>query len=271
MKLIRKISDLNKAIEDIKQLGFVPTMGGLHKGHESLIKASKKNCKKTLVSIFVNPRQFNNRNDYKTYPRSTNKDLKILNKLKVDYVFLPTEAQIYKDKKSSKIILKKSQKILCAKFRKGHFEGVISILDHFVKLISPNIMFLGEKDYQQYFLVKNYIEKNYSTKIFLCKTFRSPNKVAFSTRNKFLTKKSIKICSDISKQLLKLKSKIYINSNNINNLIKVLKKKLINEFNIEIEYLEFRNLLNFSKKITNRNYKIFICYYLDKVRIIDNF
>ena len=86
MKLIKQITDLNKAIHKGNDLGFVPTMGGLHKGHESLIKISKKICKKTLVSIFVNPTQFNNKNDFNTYPRDLSKDLKVLKRLKVDFV-----------------------------------------------------------------------------------------------------------------------------------------------------------------------------------------
>ena len=107
MKLITEITDLNKAVNKEKNLGFVPTMGSLHKGHESLITISKKKCRKTMVSIFVNPTQFNNKEDYKTYPRSLNKDLRVLKKLKVDYVYLPTVTQIYKGLKKSKISLKK--------------------------------------------------------------------------------------------------------------------------------------------------------------------
>ena len=110
MKLIKQITDLNKAINKEKKLGFVPTMGGLHKGHEALIKAAKRKCKKTLVTIFVNPTQFNNKKDYKTYPRSLSKDLNILKKLEVDYVYLPTVNQIFDDKHSPKISLSKSQK-----------------------------------------------------------------------------------------------------------------------------------------------------------------
>ena len=151
MKLIKQITDLNKAINKEKELGFVPTMGSLHKGHESLIKISKKRCKKTLVSIFVNPSQFNNKDDYKNYPKNLNKDIKILQRLKVDYIFLPTTKQIYEDRKIPKIILKKSQKILCAKNRKGHFEGVLDVINRFIKSISPKMMFMGEKDYQQFF------------------------------------------------------------------------------------------------------------------------
>ncbi|MDA9975033.1 pantoate--beta-alanine ligase, partial [Candidatus Pelagibacter sp.] len=90
MKLIKLKTDLIKAIEFDKRLGFVPTMGSLHDGHKALIKKSKKNCKKTLVSIFVNPTQFNNKKDYKTYPKNLNKDLNYLKKLNVDYVYLPT-------------------------------------------------------------------------------------------------------------------------------------------------------------------------------------
>ena len=133
-------------------------MGNLHKGHEALIKNSQKKCKKTIVTIFVNPTQFNNKKDYKNYPRSLNKDLKILKRLKVDYVYLPLIDQIFNEH-LPKILLNKSQKILCAKFRKGHFEGVLDVLNRFVKLISPKSIFMGEKDYQQFFLVKKFIQK----------------------------------------------------------------------------------------------------------------
>ena len=122
MKLIRQITDLNKAISNEKELGFVPTMGSLHKGHASLINSSKLKCKKTLVTIFVNPTQFNNANDFKIYPRNLNKDIKLLKSLKVDFLYVPTVSQIYNNKERKVTRLKKSQKILCAKFRKGHFE-----------------------------------------------------------------------------------------------------------------------------------------------------
>ena len=102
MKLIRQITDLNKAINKENDLGFVPTMGSLHKGHQSLIKISKKLCKKTLVTIFINPTQFNDKDDYKNYPRNLSNDLKILKKLKVDFVYLPTINQIYNKKNSIK-------------------------------------------------------------------------------------------------------------------------------------------------------------------------
>ena len=132
-----------------KMLGFVPTMGSLHKGHISLIKKSKLICNKTIVSIFVNPTQFNNKSDYKKYPRNLKKDLKILKKLKVNFVYTPNKKQIYNSRNKIKIQLTKKDKILCAKYRKGHFEGVIDVMDSLTKIIKPKKIFMGEKDFQQ--------------------------------------------------------------------------------------------------------------------------
>ena len=278
MKLIKQITDLNKAICHEYDLGFVPTMGSLHKGHKFLIKMSKRLCKKTLVSIFVNPNQFNNKDDYKKYPRNISKDLKILRKLKVDYVFVPSVSQIYKDKKLNKITLKKSQKILCAKFRKGHFEGVINVLNRFIRLISPKIMFMGEKDYQQYFLVKGYISKKYNTQVYPCKTIRNSNGMALSSRNKLLNKIDLKISGLIANELIKLKQLIFkkknldsLNFKNYKVLIQETKKNLIKKYNIKIEYMECRNLNTLGTSIKNKPFKLFIAYYLNNIRLIDNF
>ena len=137
MKIIYNSTNLKKEIKDTLDLGFVPTMGSIHKGHEYLIKNSKKQCKNTLVSIFVNPTQFNNLNDLKTYPKNIKKDLNVLKRLKVDVVFLPKISDVYKSKRQKKITLNKNDKILCARYRKGHFEGVIDVMDRFTKLILP--------------------------------------------------------------------------------------------------------------------------------------
>ena len=271
MKLIKHITDLNKAVNEEKELGFVPTMGGLHEGHESLIKISKKKCKKTIVSIFVNPTQFNNKEDYKTYPKSLNKDLKVLKRLKVNYVYLPTVSQIYKKIEPSKISLKKSEIILCAKFRKGHFEGVLDVLNRFVKLISPKIIFMGEKDYQQYFLVKKFVEKRYKSKVYVSETIRNSNNVALSSRNSHLNQTNLKIAGLITNRLFNLKRSINMNKNKSNNLIIRVKKELIKKFDIKIDYLECRNLNNLSNNLNNKRYKLFIAYYLNNVRLIDNF
>ena len=278
MKLIKQIPDLNKAIHKENNLGFVPTMGSLHKGHEFLIEVSKKHCKKTLVSIFVNPTQFNNKDDYKNYPRNLIKDLKILRKLKVDYVYLPTVKQIYKEKQLYRITLKKSQKILCAKYRKGHFEGVLDVLSRFIQLISPKIIFMGEKDYQQFFLTREYISKKSKTKVFPCKTIRNSNGLALSSRNSLLNKEDLKTSASIANILLNLKRSICKRNGLLNvspkktkYLIQKTKKKLIDKFDIKVEYLECRNLVTLSANLKNKPFKLFVAYYLNNVRLIDNF
>jgi pantoate--beta-alanine ligase len=270
MKLIKQITDLNKAINKEKRLGFVPTMGSLHKGHEALIKKSQKKSKKTIVTIFVNPTQFNNKKDYKNYPRNLNEDLKILKRLKVDYVYLPTINQIFKEK-LPKILLNKSQKILCAKFRKGHFEGVLDILNRFVRLLSPRSIFMGEKDYQQFFLVKNFIEKNYKTKVYVCRTIRDSNMIALSSRNSLLNKSNLNSLGLITNELFNLRKTINQNNHKSKKLIDDLKINLIKKFNVKIEYLECRNLVNLNKNTQNKKFKLFVAYYLNKVRLIDNF
>jgi pantoate--beta-alanine ligase len=270
MKLIKQITDLNKAINKEKRLGFVPTMGNLHKGHEALIKNSQKKCQKTLVTIFINPSQFNNKNDYKNYPRSLNKDLKILQKLKVDYVYLPTVGQIFNEK-LPKILLKRSQKILCAKYRKGHFEGVLDVLNRFVKLISPKSIFMGEKDYQQFFLVKDFIEKNYKTKVYVCKTVRDSSMIALSSRNNLLSKTNLNTLGLITKKLFSLKKTIYQNKYQSKKLIHDFKICLTKKYKVKIEYLECRNKLDITTNVHNKPFKLFVAYYLNKVRLIDNF
>ena len=159
MIIFKSINKLVKEVNFKADIGFVPTMGSLHKGHISLIKASQKKCKKTIVSIFVNPSQFNKLNDYKRYPRNLTKDLSILKKLKIDYVLVPSKKDIFKNKKMMKIKINPKYKILCAKFRPGHFEGVLGVINQFLKIIKAKYMFLGEKDFQQVFLIKNHVKK----------------------------------------------------------------------------------------------------------------
>ena len=270
MKTLFNNIDLNEALFGNSNIGFVPTMGSLHDGHISLIKKSLKLSNKTIVSIFVNPKQFNNKQDYKKYPRNIKKDLKILKKLKVDYVYLPKFKDIYKAKNKIKIKLNKQDKILCAKYRKGHFEGVIDVMTRLTKIVNPSKIFMGEKDFQQLLLVKKYIEKNFKSKIISCKTIRDKNQLALSSRNTLLKKDDLINAGKISKSLIIFKKKL-LNKKNLNNLILMKKNELKKKYDIKIDYLELRNIKNL--KLTNKikNAKIFIAYNINKVRLIDNF
>ena len=206
MKILRTKNDLKEATNKIKNLGFVPTMGSLHNGHISLIKKSKLICNRTLVSIYVNPKQFNSKKDFSKYPKNITKDLNILKKLRIDFVFTPSTKEIYKEKRIKKIILPNKYKVLCAKSRKGHFEGVLDIMDRFIKLINPKYTFMGEKDFQQLFLVNKFIGKKYKNKIFPCKTVRDKNFLALSSRNFLLSKNQLTKTGQIAKYLFHFKS-----------------------------------------------------------------
>ena len=113
MKILLNNKDLNEALNNVSKLGFVPTMGSLHKGHLSLIKKSKQECEKTIVSIFVNPYQFNNKNDFKKYPRNIDKDLAILKRAKIDFLYLPNKNQIYNTRRKSKIKIRSIHTTIC--------------------------------------------------------------------------------------------------------------------------------------------------------------
>jgi len=270
MKILLNNTSLFESLRPFNDLGFVPTMGGIHKGHLSLINKSNKLCKKTIVSIFVNPKQFNNKKDLKSYPRNIKKDLKILKKSKkVDFVYLPKFKDIYKDKKKSKITLQKKDKILCAKFRKGHFEGVLDVMNKLTKIINPQKIFMGEKDFQQLYLVKKKLEKKYKTKVIPCKTIRDRNNVALSSRNLLLNKSNLVIAAKIYETLVDIK-KNTINEKNIPRFLNLKKKELKNNYKIKIDYLELRNIKNLKISSTNKNSRLFIAYYLKNVRLIDN-
>jgi len=271
MKILLNNHTLNSKLRPFDDIGFIPTMGGIHEGHLSLIKRSKKLCKKTLVSIFVNPKQFNNKKDFKTYPSNIKDDLKILRKIKgIDFVYIPKFKDIYNSKRKSIITIKKKDKILCAKFRKGHFEGVLDVMDRLTNLIKPNRIFMGKKDYQQLFLVKRFIENKYSTKIIGCKTIRNKNKLALSSRNYLLDKDDLVIAGKLSEEFSLLKRKIK-NKKNIKKFLTEEKRNIQKIFNVKIEYLELRNEKNLLLSNKSFQSKIFVSYYFKNIRFIDNF
>jgi pantoate--beta-alanine ligase len=270
MKILINNNDLNEALYSVSNLGFVPTMGSLHKGHISLIKKSLKKSNTTIVSIFVNRKQFNNKNDYRNYPRNYKKDFVILKKLNVNYLYLPKEKDIYDSLKKSKLKLSKKDNILCANHRKGHFEGVIDVMDRLTNKIHPKKIFMGEKDFQQLYLVKKYIEKKYKSRIIPCKTIRDKNKLALSSRNLLLNKKELLQAGKLAQNIINFKSKL-TNKKITKNLLDIKKKELIKKFDVNVEYFELRNLSNLKVSNTIKNSKFFISYFIKKVRLIDNF
>jgi pantoate--beta-alanine ligase len=268
MKIIQTANKITKELSSKKKIGFIPTMGCLHEGHISLIKKAKQKKLVTVVSIFINPLQFNNKKDLKKYPKQITKDLKICRKNNVNYVFLPNKKEIYPEKF---IILNNEihafKKHMEGKFRPGHFEGVIEVIKRLLKIIKPNYIFLGKKDYQQLILIKKYLLSIKSKiKVIACSTIRSVNGVALSSRNKLLDKSSFIIAEKIYNYLKKRK-KLIIKSKNKSIFLEEIKKIGVKK----IEYLKTFNVFTLKETNTLSSYsKIFIAYYLNGVRLIDN-
>ena len=270
MKIILNNNSLFKSLRPFNDIGFVPTMGSIHEGHLSLIDRSNQSCKKTIVSIFVNPRQFNNKKDFKNYPTNINEDIKILKKTKkVDFLYIPKFKDVYNNKKTN-IKITKKDKVLCAKYRIGHFEGVLDVMGRLTNLVNPKKIFMGKKDYQQYFLIKKYLKKKYKSSIIPCKTIRDKSKIALSSRNNHLDFNGIKKASFLSKSLIKLKRNL-ANSKQIKQNLRIQIKYFETLLKIKIEYLELRSIKNLKISNTIRGSRLFVAYYIDNVRLIDNF
>ena len=268
MKIISNKNNLVKITNNIKNLGFVPTMGAIHKGHLSLVEASNKNCKKTLVSIFINKPQFNRKKDLQKYPRTMKKDIKKLKKYKVDYLFVPSFKEMYPNGVNKKIKVISFAKELCGKFRPRHFEAIADIIDRFIKIIKPKKIFLGEKDMQQLKIIDAFVKEHYpKVKVIGCKTVREKNGTAMSSRNILLSDKEKIIASNIYKFIKRNKRKI------LTNKIKFIyiQKKI---FKLGVKRIDYIKILDINKIINSHLKKskprVFIAYYLRSTRLIDN-
>ena len=269
MKLFTNKKKLQKEIKNINNISFVPTMGALHKGHETLIRKSVRESKKTLVSIFVNPKQFENKKDFKNYPKNYKNDLKILKKLKVSYLYRPSYEDIYKFKTKNKIFLDQFSKKLCGKFRKGHFKGVLDVVNRFLEIIKPKKILLGNKDFQQLVLIKKHIKKNkINTKVLSCKTVRDKNFIAYSSRLKRLKDYEKINLIKIIKFLRTYKRNL--SSKKVNYNFFQIKNKLLSLGAKKVDYIEMFDLKTLKKPKKNK-FNLFFAFYIGKVRFIDNF
>ena len=268
MKIFLNKKKLINFIKDEKNLGFVPTMGSIHLGHISLVKKSISQCNKTIVSIYVNKQQFNKKIDYQKYPRTLKKDISLLKKLKIDYLYIPSNNQIYPDGPNKKIKISSFGKKLCGKFRPGHFRAVVDVIERFIKIIRPKKIYFGEKDMQQLKIIEHFVKKKYNKiKIIGCKTIREKNGIAYSSRNFLLNLKEKKISSKIYKVLINKKKDLIQKKISLDRI----KNKI---FELGVHKVDYIKLLDINKLVKpyrkNRRYKIFIAYHLRTTRLIDN-
>lgn len=186
MEQIQSVQEMIKIRKSLdgQSVGFVPTMGALHQGHLELLKAARKENEKVVLSIFVNPTQFNNPSDFKNYPITLTEDLRLAKEVGVDYVLTPHYQDLYQDNYRFKMTENEFSKKLCGQHRPGHFDGVLSVVLKLLNIVRPNAAYFGEKDYQQYKLIKDMADTFFiSSQIKMVETVREKTGLAMSSRN----------------------------------------------------------------------------------------
>ena len=277
MIIFKKKIDISNYIVNYKKtsgkIGFIPTMGALHKGHISLIEASKKTDTLTICSIFVNPTQFNNTADFEKYPVTIEKDIDMLEKAGCNVLFLPSVEEIYPADSSTTLPYELGfiETVLDGKYRPGHFQGVCNVVQRLLDIVQPNTIYLGQKDYQQCMIIKKLTELIQSpTQIIICPTLRESDGLAMSSRNMRLTSVERIKAVKISEVLLFIKQEIKPGN------LQDLKQRCINYLTNEgynVDYVEIADATNLTL-LQNWDGKTklvaLVAAFLNEVRLIDN-
>ncbi len=279
MEIINKTSNLRNLIKKLKTsdktIGFVPTMGALHDGHLKLVKEAKEKSDITVVSIFVNPTQFGENEDLDKYPRDLEGDAQKLKTLGVDIIFYPEVSEIYPENYQTTVSLSKITKGLCGDKRKGHFDGVATIVLKLFNIVTPDIAFFGLKDYQQFRVISQMIKDlNLDIKIKGVDIVREKDGLAMSSRNLNLTPEGRKKAPLINKIITECIEQYKKNDTEFKNSKFVINfvEEYLNKKGFIIDYVEIRdreNLLEM-ETITDKS-MIFIATFIDNVRLIDNY
>ena len=275
MRVIKQISKLRLSLLNQKNIGkkvhLIPTMGALHDGHISLVKSAKAKKATRIVSIFINPDQFSPNEDFDKYPSTIKNDLKLLRKERVDIVFLPNKEEIKKYKIKYKIPNFSIENKLCGKTRPHFFPGVKKIVTKLFDIIEPDKSFFGEKDFQQYLVIKELCKKmKLKTVIVKCKTVRDQKGLALSSRNNYLNENEKKIAQKINKSVKKFLPFFRENLKVGRGTLK-LKQDLFKHGIDSIDYLKiFTEQLTIRKKL-NDKCRLFIAVKIGNTRLIDNY
>ncbi len=270
--MTRIINKIDKKIF-LEEKCFIPTMGALHEGHLSLVKLGKKSTNgKTIVSIFVNKRQFNDESDYDNYPIDLDKDIELLRKEEVDYIFIPQENYIYPKDFAELDETKSGEKgsLFEGAHRPGHFDGVLTVVNRLFDLVNPTSVVFGKKDAQQLYLVKEFLaSKSNNLKIIEAEIIRDEYGLAMSSRNRLLSTSGINIARNIF-QILENTKEHFIQNQDIQQS-EDFGKKLFDENAIEYDYLNFVDPKYFETPDSNREKLLLItAAYVQGIRLIDN-
>lgn len=276
MEIIRKVSDLRKIIKEKKNggdsVGFVPTMGYLHKGHMSLVKKALLDNDFVVVSIYVNPTQFAGGEDLESYPRDEENDLELCRKEGVDLVFLPSDDEVYPEGFQTSIDIKDLSIPLCGQFREGHFSGVATIVAKLFNMVDADKAYFGLKDYQQFKVIERLVKDlNFDIEIIGVETVRDADGLATSSRNIYLTEDQRSEARFIYKVLCKAERLLKDGLRNSEQLKKAMMEVLDTKDLIKIQYIEITdpNTLEKVKNIEG-DALVAIAAEVGKARLIDN-
>ncbi|NFH69677.1 pantoate--beta-alanine ligase [Clostridium botulinum] len=275
--LTKEICEIRKVIKDWKKeelsIGYVPTMGFLHEGHESLIKRAVKENDKVVVSIFVNPTQFGPNEDYDSYPRDINKDLELCKNAGASIVFNPNPEEMYFDNNSTSIGVSSLTNVLCGLKRPGHFDGVCLVVSKFFNIITPDRAYFGQKDAQQVAVIKRMVrDLNMDIEIVPCPIIREEDGLAKSSRNTYLSQKEKNAALILNRSLLKAKETLENGERKANIVKNIIKDSINSEQLAKIDYVElvYNNSLE-NIEFIDRDILVAIAVYIGKTRLIDNF
>jgi pantoate--beta-alanine ligase len=275
MERYKKVSELKSRLAGLKAdktIGFVPTMGALHDGHLSLVGICKSMCDITVASIFVNPAQFNDKEDYQRYPRTLEKDGEILENAGCDIVFTPDDKEIYPAKDERIFDFGELDKVMEGKFRPGHFNGVAQVVSRLFDIVNPDKSFFGQKDFQQVSIIKNMVKQlHLTTEIVVCPIIRESDGLAMSSRNMLLSEDQRTEAVKISQALFYAKEQAI--KMPVSAIIDETVRRINSSPELRVEYLEIvdANTLQLVSEWDDAT-EIFACaaVHSGKIRLIDN-
>ena len=274
MKIVKNISEITQIVSDLhknkKQINLIPTMGNIHAGHLSLLTEAKKFDGINIVSIFVNPAQFNEENDFTNYPKTFDTDVDILAKAHCEIIFAPSIKEIYPRGANSKKTVFKYRDILCDISRSGHFDGVTTIVKILFDLIKPFRVFFGEKDFQQFKIIEQLIiQNNLKINLIKCPSIRDLNGMSYSSRYSTFNQNQRLQFDECAKII---NSKLINLKKNLNQeILQSIEDELKSTGISNIDYCEVRSEENLNISKLNEKSRLFIAFYLSKIRVIDNF
>ena len=277
MRVVKSVKEVRDAVKEWKaqglSVGFVPTMGYLHEGHESLIKKAVKDNDRVVVSIFVNPMQFGPTEDLDKYPRDLERDSKLCENAGANLIFHPEKEEMYFEDFSSYVDINGLSDELCGKSRPIHFRGVCTVVTKLFNIVNPDRAYFGEKDAQQLAIIRRFVKDlNIDIEIIGCPIIREEDGLAKSSRNTYLSKKERQAALILSQSLNLAKDAINSGEGNSSVVIDIISNSIKKEPLAKIDYIEVVDSLSMKPvKTIEKSVLVAIAVYIGKTRLIDNF